>query len=1075
MKIRRSFLIFLPFLMVVSSCNGDQQGLSFEKAEYQIHSGEAVKVAQDYNDVKYSLVGERPDGVSVDESSAVITFDENVPHYSQVLLVASKEEMKSAPAVVTLLQNNVTTTLSFYTPIKNICDGDYILVSSAKNTSIKYNLKEQVKGVSIDSMSGRVNYNSAAEDGSAFTVVASSADQSIEETYYVATEHLVRATQSTQSVEIGSKNPATYILDFSDAPGGTEEKIIGLMNESKYAKESEFSYDTLTHTLVVQSSFLSTFKTGVNKMRVITPRNIVNVDIVMITKFIKNAVELQAINKDRESLAGYYVLENDIDLTTYLSKGHEGYNDNRGWNQIGIYHDLEEDPTRDSFTGTFDGNGHVISGFFENRADDLAHNEGLFGYVTNKATIMNVGFVSAKKWDSAKSEWVNIVSKGRNFIGGFVGFNEGTIKNCWVDVSISNKHEDKIFHSVGGFAGGNTGTITNCLSIGYAEADIDADGKISKGGSFVGKNFGDITNCYSFSKYGEKFYASNEGGNVKDCISFTDKAVMKAFDYSDKFDPTAWNFDPGNYPTLKEQTVIEDVNGIEIVNDEKYVSKGQILEVAAAIHPNSLHDAHKDEIVYTLVNGEGSGIVQDGNKFNVNDAVVTEMTVTASIYTTYGDYASSKTFEIKPKVDSINIVDDFPTYIEPGKQYQINYDLAPVGVKADVEFSVEPKEESSKLKPSRYISFEGNIMTVHEEIMNYNTKVANPEIIVKATAHNGKTNSITLKLNRIHYLSKTYCENQLESTETITENVLTYYKDTTATHVEFELPHKAVMVGIQVYKYSTKLVENKDFTRSGYTVRIPIEKIKDIPNREIAFTFYTGDGLGQLIFRGYACYIDHDALTLSQVPTSYITLSSKEDFYQYFRLKQDDKDDSKWANYDKNYVLTSDIDFGFTAEDMKYDEDTWASDKALCSIGYQSSEFPKAKPFTGKIYGFGHTIKNAFFHYTERLKLKGATTPAKKSDSNTYRAGFFGYFAGEIYDVKFENIKALSYNYAGCFAGVINGGLLENVQFHKCKTICANETDYTIDDVICGRVCATNAGTFIGVSYNGTTVGLVGK
>ena len=80
------------------------------------------------------------------------------------------------------------------------------------------------------------------------------------------------------------------------------------------------------------------------------------------------------------------------------------------------------------------------------------------------------------------------------------------------------------------------------------------------------------------------------------------------------------------------------------------------------------------------------------------------------------------------------------------------------------------------------------------------------------------------------------------------------------------------------------------------------------------------------------------------------------------------------------------------------------------------------------------------------------------------------------YDVVFENIKAISYNYGGCFAGTIrSGGYLENVVFVNCKTYSANETDYTIDDVVQGRIAATSAGTFIGVTYNGTAVGLVGK
>ena len=146
------------------------------------------------------------------------------------------------------------------------------------------------------------------------------------------------------------------------------------------------------------------------------------------------------------------------------------------------------------------------------------------------------------------------------------------------------------------------------------------------------------------------------------------------------------------------------------------------------------------------------------------------------------------------------------------------------------------------------------------------------------------------------------------------------------------------------------------------------------------------------------------------------------------------------------------------------------------AIGYKAGKYEGAVPFTGTIYGCGHTIKNAKFHYTERYKFEGPTDPSKRADANTYYVGFFGYFSGRIYDVVFENITSNAYNYGGCFAGsILAGGYLEDIKFIDCKAISANEVDYTIDDVIEGRVAAVSAGTFVGVTYNGTAVGLIGK
>ena len=1047
---RKLSLLFLPLVIIVASCNQNatqpaKKKLSFAKTEYSIHSGESITVEQNYPGIKYSFVGSIPNNTTVNENSGQIIFTNETPNYSQVLLVASYESIKSSPAVVTLLQNNVTTTLSFHTPIKNIIDGDYILVTSSNNTAITYALKTPVTGVSIDSMTGRVSYTSAAIEGSKFIVVASSADAKIEEEYTVVVSHMAVSINKSQSIEIGSNIPATYVLDFSDTPSGTEEDVIAVLNDNKAAEDSEFSYNKSTHTLVLNKSFLDTFETGENKVKIITPRNIITADLVMVTKFIKNAHELQAINKDRASLAGYYILENDIDLTDYLALGGEGYNDNRGWNQIGIYHDLEADPTRDSFTGTFDGNGHVISGYFEKRADDLAHNEGLFGYVTNQAIIKNVGFVGAGK------------TEGRNFIGGFVGFNEGVIKNCWSDVQITNKHEDRIFHSVGAFAGANTGVIDSCYTLGEATGDTFV-------GAFVGKNYGDITNCYSYNATNGDFVGTQITGTHDGCLVFDSLGTMKSFDFASHFDNSAWDFPANNLPVLKNNVDIDVVNGIEIANKEKDLFKGDVLEVNAIIHPNALHDTYINDVVYTLVNPTGSGIIQNGNKFDTSAATVNEFTVTASIDTVYGEFATSMTFTVNEKIESFDIVDDFPIYVEPGKQYQLNYNITPSTANSKItwEFVNELDERGHLTRPDRFAFFTGNILTIKEEMMNFQSKLDHPTFKIKGTTFNGLSQEKELTLTRIHYLGNKYCFTEEE--ETITQGVVTLYKDSTDEYINFTLPNNAEMVNIQVSRFSTNIPSSgtNSFKKSGHTVRIPVKYITEIPNRQVSFTFRCGSGASQIIYRGYACYIDHNRYTQASIPTQYVTLSSAQDFYDNFRMTKEDTDASKWANYSKTYVLTNDIDFNNAAD--------------LVAIGYKADKYEGTVPFSGTIYGCGHTIKNAKFHYTERYKFEGPTDPSKRADANTYYVGFFGYFSGRIYDVVFENITSNAYNYGGCFAGsILAGGYLEDIKFIDCKALSANEVDYTIDDVIEGRVAAVSAGTFVGVTYNGTAVGLIGK
>ena len=1036
-------LLFTPVGCSDSSSNGSSakefNRLHFEHSEYKIHSGEAVTVKENYDGIVYSFAGAVPVNTFLNSTTGRITFDESTPNHSQVLLVASYEDMQSDPAVITLLQNNVTTELYFHTPIKNLIDGDYVLASSTNKTAITYSLESPVIGVSIDSMSGRVSYSSAAHEGDTFTVVASSVGQSIKENYFVTVDNLAVSATKEQAIEIGSGIPATYVLDFSNTPSGTEESVLSIIYDDKQAEESLYTYDSATHALVIDPAFLETLKTGENKIKIVTPRNMITVKLIMVTKFIRTPHDLQSINDNRDSLAGYYILENDIDLTDYLSKGGEGYNDNRGWNQIGIYHDLENDPTRDSFTGTFDGNGYTISGYFENRADDLAHNEGLFGYTTNQALIKNVGFVGS---DSNKTV-------GRNFIGGFVGFNEGTIENCWSNVNISNKHEDRIFHSVGAFAGANTGIIRNCYTLGTPIGDTNV-------GAFVGKNFGEIKNCYSLSTDNNPFCGFiSTGSNIQNSDVFLTPAAMNTFDYSQVFDSEAWDFNPGALPSLKHNSDVNLINGLEIKNKNVDYYYGETVELEVALYPTRLESQYLDDVVYTVENIASTGIVQNDNKFDTTNAVVDKFTVTASLHTEHFDFADSIQFNLNVEVETIELIDDFPNYVEPGKQYRFDVNITPSNADSEISWEVL----GGKYGAAAYSFFKGNVLTITEEIMNYHSKETNPTFTVKGTAKNGKYVTKELTLKRIKYLGNKYCTE--EDKDNITQGCLNFYKDTIpSNYIEFILPSAFDFGNFSVYKFSKKIT----VTRSGNKIRIPVSHITDLPNRQITFTFRTKGGDAQVIYRGYACYIDHGRYTINDVPTQYITLNNASDFLTYFRMTLDDNDETKRFNYDKTFVITNDIDFNGVSD--------------LVSIGYESSSAPNSVAFSGTIYGFGHTIKNATFHYSERYFYYGPTTdPAKiNRDPNTNNVGFFGFFSGKVYDLVFDNIRCLSYNYGGLFAGrILAGGYLEDVIIVNSKTMSTyTECDYTIDDLYQGRVASRCGGTLIGVTYDGTAVGLIG-
>lgn len=126
------------------------------------------------------------------------------------------------------------------------------------------------------------------------------------------------------------------------------------------------------------------------------------------------------------------------------------------------------------FRGTFDGQGHTVSGIYINSENDF---QGLFGY--NEGTIKNIGVTES-------------YIKGEYSVGGVCGLNNtlrGTISNCYNSGAISGNEE------VGGVCGGNYSgsTISNC----YNSGSINGTGEYTIAGGVCGENNGTISNSYN--------------------------------------------------------------------------------------------------------------------------------------------------------------------------------------------------------------------------------------------------------------------------------------------------------------------------------------------------------------------------------------------------------------------------------------------------------------------------------------------------------------------------------------------------------------------------------------------------
>ena len=185
-------------------------------------------------------------------------------------------------------------------------------------------------------------------------------------------------------------------------------------------------------------------------------------------------------------------LDKNIDLT------------GKDWTPIGTSFD-------NSYTGTFDGGGHTITGLTVTTNDKYA---GLFGYLGN----FNNGAATVK---NVVMEGIQITCNHRlGYAGGVAGFSWGTIENCSVSGSISGTvsvggvvgvQRDRPITgcsssatvkgtiNVGGVAGQTIfgATLTACYATGNVIIEIDRTENIS-GGGLVGFNDGiSLLSCYA--------------------------------------------------------------------------------------------------------------------------------------------------------------------------------------------------------------------------------------------------------------------------------------------------------------------------------------------------------------------------------------------------------------------------------------------------------------------------------------------------------------------------------------------------------------------------------------------------
>ena len=170
------------------------------------------------------------------------------------------------------------------------------------------------------------------------------------------------------------------------------------------------------------------------------------------------------------------------------------------------------------YTGTFDGQGHTISGLYFNNPHSSY--VGLFGCIGANGKISNVGVLDSYFQFSALGGGVCGVNYGtvrdcrntgsvRGFgsIGGVCGFNEegGIIENSFNEGTVSGTGDN--VQQVGGVCGYNNGTIKSC----YNTASVS--GQNSVGGVCGLNSRGIITNCFNEGTVSGQTFVGGVCGN----------------------------------------------------------------------------------------------------------------------------------------------------------------------------------------------------------------------------------------------------------------------------------------------------------------------------------------------------------------------------------------------------------------------------------------------------------------------------------------------------------------------------------------------------------------------------------
>lgn len=399
----------------------------------------------------------------------------------------------------------------------------------------------------------------------------------------------------------------SFDMDVTVLPKGADQRVnvsiigsvAGVTAEGKTVTVSQATEDGIKFTVKV-TSLLDMTVSATMQFTVNNPP--------LPPKEVRTAEEFSAIRND---LNANYILMNDIDLggAQWTPIGTADKEDNSGHIvEVGV-----------GFAGRLDGNGYTVKNFFYE--NDEAEVEGLFGQIETTGIVEKLGLQGS--------------FKGSKWCGGLVGINHGTIRNCFIDVTVTGTS-----FPMSAVAGNNKGRVQNTIAIGKVTCP---DGK--DGAAFVGSADGSVLRSYAHS--GNIPYAYGWAKTASAAICKTENELKTAATYA-AWDKNIWYVADGIYPMLKYDGFVapEAQVLVTVTAAQKWLNlKADPAENSLQIE-YSVMNADDESVEFSLKNPVDGVSVNDSGLLTVEDTVADNTRVTV-VVTSVQDRTKFAEFTVK--------------------------------------------------------------------------------------------------------------------------------------------------------------------------------------------------------------------------------------------------------------------------------------------------------------------------------------------------------------------------------------------------------------------------------------------